>query len=211
MTESGGDLPPPAPRSRLKRLLGRLLMVLGAVSLALAALLLLNRKSAPRPQASPARAGEESAFVGHYGWVISLPPGYSALAEFSNRARTIESVHFCRSGTDPTALLDEGLYGQLGIIRLEVRPSSLGSSLNGVERLTSLVSGRARQRGEKFTLKNPPVASPLRGIQVNFDAPFPRVEAYILGQKVLYSFMAGEDDEIYRSLLSSLRDAHSEL
>ena len=203
--------PPPAPAPRRRRALAKLLMVLGASTIALAIFLQLNRKPAPGPRAPQAKPGEESAFVGHYGYVISLPPGYIALAEFKDRARNVESVHFCKSGTDPTGLLDEGLYGQLGIVRLEVRPSALAGGLNRVDNLTSLASSRARQRGEKFTIKSLPLVSPLQGIQVNYDAPFPRVEAYILGHKVLYSFLAGEDDEIYRALLSSLRDAQSEL
>ena len=39
---------------------------------------------------------------------------------------------------------------------------------------------------------------------------FPRVEAYILGQNDLYFFYAGQEDDIWRDIVLSLRDAHSE-
>jgi hypothetical protein len=134
------------------------------------------------------------------------------MAEFKRRGDTEENevIHFCKAGTDPTNLLDEGLYGPLGIVRLEVRPSPFAGALNGLDQLTRLVTDRARQRKEKFKLKNLQLSS-MPGIQLSYDAPAPRVEAYVLGQKVLYSFMAGEDDEIYRALLNGLRDARSEL
>jgi len=184
-------------------------MVVGAVSLALAGVLaLLNRKPAPSVPV-PASYPKESAFLGRSGYVIGLPPGYATLQEFKDAQKRVEVVHFFKAGTDPTSLLDEGLYGELGIVRLEVSPNDFSPDLNGLAQLTELVKSRALRRGEKFTVKNLAL-SPLRGVQFNFDAPFARVEAYILGQKVLYSFMAGQDDEIYRALINSLRDAQSE-
>ena len=152
---------------------------------------------------------EEAGFVGKYGYVVRLPEGYSAVQSFKDNTKTIEVVHFCRLGTDPTNFLNEGLFGQLGIVRLTVQPSPVSNDLHGLENLSSIIMSRAQARGEKFTVKNLQVSS-LRGLQLIFDVPFPRVEAYILGHDVLYSFTAGQDDEYFRLLLQSLRDARSE-
>jgi hypothetical protein len=119
-------------------------------------------------------------------------------------------VHFCKIGTDPTELLDEDLFGQLGIVRLEVSPSPLAGRVNGLADLTRQVQARSQRDGDKFTVKNIQVSS-LPGIQFTFAAPEARVETFILGQKVLYSFYGGEDDEIYRAIVMSLRDTRSEL
>lgn len=204
-------LMPVAPPPR-KAPAGLIFLGLGAVVIGGAALLLLKPEAPPEPapgQAARAEAGE-SAFVGHYGYVVRLPRDYSAVPGFKDGKKTVEVVHFCKGGTDPTHFLDEGLYGQLGIVRLEAQPSELAGNLNGLEALSRAISARSQARGEKFTLKNLQISS-LRGIQINYDVPFPRVEAYILGEKVLYTFLAGQDDEIYRDILMSLRDAHSEM
>ena len=42
------------------------------------------------------------------------------------------------------------------------------------------------------------------------ESPFQRTEAYILGEKVLYMFVAGQDDEIFREIMMSLRETVSE-
>ena len=45
---------------------------------------------------------------------------------------------------------------------------------------------------------------------MNFDVPNPRVVAYVVGQNSLYTFYAGQDDDIYRQIVNSLRDTRSE-
>lgn len=199
-------------KARASGMLARVLMLGGTVAILAAAALAVFQ----RPPAAPATAGaaaagvSESGFVGQAGYVIKLPPGYSAVQAFKDERRTIEVVHFCRSETDPTNFLDEGLFGQLGIVRLTVSPSPIPDDLHGLENLSNMVQGRAQQRGEKFTVKNLQIST-LRGIQIIYEQPFPRVEAYILGRSTLYAFTAGQDDETYRGLLQSLRDSRSEI
>lgn len=205
------DGPPPAKPgkpaySALKILLG----AAAAVVLVLLVWLGLNPPASQGPPAPRSAETEESAFVGHFGYVVRLPKGYAAARGFKDRRKTTEVVHFYKAGTDPTSLLDEGLYGQLGIVRLRAQPSPFAAGPDGLEALTRLVTDRARQRGEKFSVK-PLQVSSLRGVQLAYEPPFARVEAFIVGQQILYSFLAGQDDDVYREILTSLRDSRSEI
>lgn len=205
----------PASPGRPARKKGRaalafLMAGVGAVLVAAGALLLqksptLSTDASPPP--SP--PGADGAFVGHHPYVVALPKDYVAIQSFKDPGKNAEVVHFCKLGTDPTNFLNEGLYGQLGIVRLEVQPTSL-AGLDGIAAITNMVSAKARQRQEKFTMTNLQ-AGTLRGIQVTYDAPFPRVESFLLGDRLLFVLHAGQDDEIYRSILQSLRDTRSEL
>ena len=186
-------------------------LFLGAgVALAVVGALLALREPAVEPLSSAKPPSAEGGFVGHHGYVVRLPPDYIAVQSFRDERRKAEIVHFCPKGTDPSNFLNEGLYGQLGIVKLEIQTSPLAGTLNGLDTLARIVGGRAKQNNEKYTLKNLQGSS-MRGIQVSFDGPFPRVESYILGERHLYSFSAGQDDEIYRGILESLRDPRSEL
>lgn len=186
-------------------------LFLGAgVGMALLGAILALREPSVEPPPAAGPPSIEGGFVGHHGYVVRLPPDYIAVQSFRDERKKAETVHFCPKGTDPSNFLNEGLYGQLGIVKLEVQISPLAGTLNGLDTLARIVGGRAQQNNEKYTLKNLQVSS-MRGIQVNFDVPFPRVESYILGERHLYSFSAGQDDEIYRGVLESLRDPRSEL
>lgn len=207
----------PAPtqlKAKASGAVGRVLMFSGVGAIIGAAALALLQKPSSLPaktsSSTAAPAGPvDAAFVGSSGYVIKLPPGYAGFQSFKDNKKAVEIVHFCKADTDPTQFLNEGLFGQLGIVRLQVEPSPLANDLHGLDNLTSFVTSRAQARGEKYTIKNIQVSS-LRGIQLTYDIPSPRVEAYILGQAVFYTFMAGQDDEIYRCLLQSLRDTRSE-
>jgi hypothetical protein len=184
----------------------------GLAAVIIAALVSLSKKpdeETSGPPSAPTVAPSESGYVGHYGYVVRLPKEYTAVQNFKDDAKTVELVYFCRAGTDPTQFLNEGLYGQLGIVRLRVEPLEFTNDLNGLAALTHVVTSRAVGRGEKYTLKNIQISS-MRGIQLNYDMPDARVEAFILGDKVLYIFMAGAEDATYRDILNSLRDANSE-
>ena len=63
--------------------------------------------------------------------------------------------------------------------------------------------------GEKFTMKNMQVAT-LPGVSVTVLSPFPRAEAFVLGQDHMYFFSAGQEDDVWRDIVLSLRDAHTE-
>lgn len=192
---------------------GKILLAGGLAAVIIAALVSLGKKPDEEPAAAKPAPPPllESAFVdtGRYNYVVRLPQGYTAVEQFKDSAKTVEMVFFCKTGTDPTQFLDESLFGQLGIVRLRVEPSPFSDDLNGLEALTRAVTGRANSRGEKFTVKNISVSS-MRGIQVRYDLPNARIEAFVLGEKALYSFLAGDEDEIYRDIINSLRDANSE-
>jgi hypothetical protein len=178
---------------------------------ALTALLTLQREPAPTPPTSTTvvSATGESAFVGNTGYVVRLPKGYQAVAAFKDEKKTVEIVHFCKSGTDPTNFVHEGLFGQMGIVRLDVQPNPWAGDIMGPERLSRTISSERAARGDKYSVKNITVSS-LRGVQVQTELPDASVEAYILGETVMYHFYAGQEDDIYRDIVNSLRDPHAE-
>lgn len=185
---------------------GILLLAAAAALILIAGFAALRRK-APALQA-PAPL-DESAFIGRTGYVIHLPPGYQAVTTYKGTTKDYETVYFCKNGADPTNFLDQGLYGQLGIVRLEVQPDQLTGTLEGLSVLAERVTANAQARKEKFSTKNLQVSS-LKGFEITIETPFPRVEAYVLGKKVRYTFTSGEDNQIYRDILTSLRDNQSE-
>jgi len=197
------------PRQRLKNAVPRL-----AAALAACAVILWfsgqeqNSKRGGAPTAG-APASASGAFVGHSGYVVRLPKNYTAVSQFVDAAKTDEMVHFCKVGTDPTLFLNEGLFGSLGIIALEVTPSPFPPTAAGIAALTAAVTTRAQNHGFKFSAKNISVSS-LPGVQLNIELPDPHIEVYILGERSLYSFTAGQEDEISREIVMSLRDTQSE-
>jgi len=189
-----------------------MLLVAGVVIVAaLAALLILQREPshAPPVSATVVSASGESAFVGNTGYIIRLPKNYQAVSAFKDEKKTIEIVHFCRTGTDPTNFVHEGRFGQLGIVRLDVQPNPWAGDILGPERLSRAISAERAARGDKFSIKNTQVSS-LRGVQIQTELPETSVEAYILGEAVLYHFYAGQEDDVYRDIVNSLRDPHAE-
>jgi hypothetical protein len=202
---SGGN----SGKKNIFRILSGALLAIGALCLLAALASFLLRKDSPPPAAKTSAVLGDSAFVGRAGYIVKLPEGYTPRQSFGDSGQTVEIVHFYKSGLDPTSLIDEALYGQLGIVRLTVEPSPFAAGFTSIDPLTKAVTSQARKHGQKFVLK-PLQFSSLRGIQLNYDAPNPHVEAYILGRSLLYSLYAGQDDEIYRGLLNSLRDPQSE-
>lgn len=184
------------------------LLALGALVVIAVGLFALSRKAAPPPEPA-ADASGESGFVGPSQWVVRLPQGYAGVTGFKDPGRKHEVVHFCPKGTDPTNLLNEGLYGQLGVVRLEVFPSPFPDNPTGVSTMALRVQQRLTAQGDKFAIKNLQVGT-LPGVQFNILAPFPRVEGYLLGKSSLYYFYAGQEDAVWRDIVFSLRDAHSE-
>lgn len=187
----------------------KVFLAVGVLTILGVGLFALSRKADSKADAAAASEGGESGFVGPSMWVVRLPQGYVGLTSFKDPRRTHEVVHFCPKGTDPTNLLNEGLYGQLGVVRLEVFPSPFPDNPTGVSTMALRVQNRLTAQGEKFAIKNIQVGS-LPGIQVNVLAPFPRVEGYVLGKNSLYYFYAGQEDSVWRDIVLSLRDAHSE-
>jgi hypothetical protein len=194
----------------------KILLVVGGALIVGGAMLTFSRgggqPAAPASSSSAAPSDDssgESGYVGTAGWVVRLPKGYVGISRFKDDARTIEVVHFCKRGTDPTNFIDKGLYGPMGIVQLEVAPSPFPGNPTGLVQLGAAVRRKEAARGEKVAIKNIQIAT-LPGVQVTVLSPYPRVEAYILGQNLLYFFYAGQEDEIWRAIVLSLRDAHSE-
>jgi hypothetical protein len=205
-TKTTAKKPRPAGAAAKFLLMGGLALVVGVALFALA------QKSSPPPRAPEPAASTgsgESGFVGSKGWVVRLPKDYVGISEFKDAGKNDELVHFCKRGTDSTNFIDEGLYGELGIVRLEVSPSQFPPNMTGASSLAAAVTRKTTQHGEKFIMKNIQIGT-LPGVQVNIQSPFPRVEAYILGQNDLYFFFGGQEDDIWRDIVLSLRDAHSE-
>ena len=186
------------------------LLVIALVLIVGAGLLALSSQTPPLEQASgPESASSESGYVGHRGWVVRLPREYVGMSAFKDKGKTHQVVLFCKRGTDPTNFLNEGLFGQMEIVRLEVTPSPFPANPAGVAGMTGAVNRKTASHGEKFVLKDFSVGT-LPGVLVNIQSPFPRVEAYLLGQNDLYFFYGGQEDDIWRDIVLSLRDAHSE-
>ena len=151
----------------------------------------------------------ESAFIGHAGWVVRLPKDYVGISDFADAGKRRQVVYFCKKGTDPTNFANEGLFGQLGIVKLEVLPTEFPNNPTGIANLSRMAAGKYKNAGEKFTLKNMQVAT-LPGVSVTVLSPFPRAEAFVLGQDHMYFFSAGQEDDVWRDIVLSLRDAHTE-
>ena len=190
------------------------LLIAGAALITGAGLYLMAQKPDAAPAAvpdpaAPAGTSGESGYVGTHGWVVRLPKDYVGISQFKDDTKTIEIVHFCKRGTDPTNFLNDGLFGEMGIVRLTIAPSEFPANPTGAANLSKAVAARTTSHGEKFVMKNIQIGT-LPGVQINVQSPFPRVEAYILGQSDLYFFYAGQEDEIWRDIVLSLRDARSE-
>ncbi len=177
----------------------------GLLVIALAALKLMDSPGAAKTAASDSSG--ESGFVGHAGWVVRLPAGYTGVSSFKDPAKTDEVVYFCPHGTDPTDFIDKDLFGQEGIIRLEVAPSDFPPNAAGVAQLSAVVSHKLRLT--QFRLKNIQIDT-MPAVQADILAPAPHIETYALGQSQLYFFYGGQEDQLWRSIVLSLRDAHSE-
>jgi len=209
--------PPPKAKKRLSRNRKLLFMASGALLCLGAGLLVFQQSSGPSSSSSspetdaPATAigSAQSAFLGHYGYVVSLPPGYGYASEFTDPQKTDERVYFAKTGTQRADFIDTGLYGQLGIVRLDAQPNPWAGELDGADQLTAVVMARLKGQDNQFTVKTLQVGT-LRGIQVDFQAPFSHVEAYLLGDKTMFSFYAGKDDDVYEFILTSLRDEAAE-
>ncbi len=197
----------PLPRrlAPKKHLAGAIFLIGGVIIVLVFALISLSRQPPPGAELEPKQRLMEGAFVGEAGYIVKLPEGYAAIAGTKGGLGKIEIVHFAKKETDPTNFVNEGLYGQLGIVRLEVRRHRLAGTFDGMERLTAMIEAQAIRREEKYAKKSLQI-SVLRGVEFTFEVPFPRIETYILGEQHLYLFTAGQVDEIYKEIVYSLRD-----
>jgi hypothetical protein len=188
-----------AKRAKNRKLLGRFVMASGALALFAALLFFLSQKSDQNPEPSPSQA----VFVSSLGYVVHIPEGYTAIKTASSKDR--ETVYFCKKGADPSTFLDEGLYGELGIVQLTVAPRPFPQGAGAFSKLERLVLSRAKTDRSPFHTANTQI-SEMNGLEVSFEAPTPRILSYVLGGRNLYIFLAGINDPIYPSILHSLRE-----
>lgn len=166
-------------------------------------------KLAPVTEGNTENPSGESAFIGHAGWIVRLPKNYVGISDFRDSGKRHQIVYFCKKGTDPTNFVNEGLFGQLGIVKLEVMPTQFPNNPTGISNLSRMAAGKYKNAGEKFAMKNMQVAT-LPGVSVTVLSPFPRAEAFVLGQDHMFFFSAGQEDDIWRDIVLSLRDANTE-
>jgi hypothetical protein len=198
----------------LRRRLAFFALAAGVLLLALAGYLSMqkgpgsDRSPSPDPdRENPAQAlpeGEQdNVYRGHYGFMIKLPAGYGASAGFSDPRKTLEIVHLFPIGTDSTHFIHEGLYGQLGIVRIEVYPRSRPEGSIGLPGLKALALSRLRTERAIYTSR-PLMINGMQGIQISATEPFTYAKAYLVGQKVVYTITGGSENELFNNLLSSL-------
>lgn len=154
---------------------------------------------APQPEA------QKGPFMGHYGYLLQAPPGYATMRQFKELGNRTEVVFLFPEKTDPTNFVNEGLYGQLGILRLEVSPLKILQGTIGLDSLKGGITKTLNARGDTYTLSETKVGN-LNGFVVNISAPFPLVQAFVVGTKVLYVFTGGVDDPVFRNTLLSLTE-----
>jgi hypothetical protein len=200
----------PATKTRTASTAAIAFLCVGAAAILSIGLFALNSKTKlSPPEGNTTNPSGESGFIGHAGWVVRMPKDYVGVSNFADSSKQHQIVFFCKKGTDPTNFLNEGLFGQLGIVKLEVLPTQFPNNPTGVANLSRMATGKYKNAGEKFAMKNMPVAT-LPGISVTVLSPFPRTEAFVLGQNHMYFFSAGQEDDIWRDIVLSLRDAHTE-
>ena len=194
-------------KQRNKRKLA--LFAVGAGGLLLAMAVMLSREPAKptvKPGEDPAASeSEPSTFHGHYGYMLRLPPGYKASGEFADADKHIERVYIYPTGTNPNHFIDEGLYGHLGILRLETAPRRVPQGFIGIETLRNWVKRKLESEKAVFQLRDVSVHE-MPGFIVTSERPFQYVRAHIVGQKVRFMLVGGSENDLFTDILSSLAE-----
>lgn len=160
----------------------------------------------PNPDpAATAPLAPKGPFMGYYGYMLQVPPGYATQTAFKDMGNRTEVVFLFPEKTDPTNFVNEGLYGQLGIMRLEVSPLRIAHGTIGIDSLRAGITQTLNARGDTYELKDTTVGG-LSGFIVKISSPFPLVQAFIVGSKVMYVLTAGVDDQTVGNLLQSLTE-----
>lgn len=146
---------------------------------------------------------DEGVFKGHYGYMLKLPAGYQAAGGFADALKVNERVHLYPAGTNPTHFIHEGLYGQLGILRLEASPRRRPEGLITVEVLKRIAAARLKTDRAVYTSRST-VVNGMPAFIVSITQPFTQVKAYLVGQKVYYVVTAGADSDLFNGVLETL-------
>lgn len=185
-------------------------LVISGLAILFACLYLAQDQKAPEKRTSPATpSSDPRPFLGSYGYVIQPPPGYESFSEFKDASRTREIVYFFPTGTDQGQFGHEGLYGQLGIIRLEVSPRKIPDGRLGLEHVKASVANNLAAR--KLTATNRELLiSQFPAVLFNIAEPVSLVQTFIIGRRVLYVLTGGKEDQPYLEMLSSLQEVSAQ-
>jgi hypothetical protein len=146
--------------------------------------------------------GDATLFTGHYGYMVKLPPNYQAVADFQDPQKTLEVAYLYPAGTDPTNFIHEGLYGQLGILRIEAAPRRTRGGIVGIDELKAIA--KARLSAERAVYKErSAVYNTFPAYIVQSSQPFAYARAYLIGQKVCYTITTGEDAALLGKVLET--------
>ncbi|MFA6029968.1 MAG: hypothetical protein WC969_08955 [Elusimicrobiota bacterium] len=188
---------------------------LGVAMIAVAAYIALDRPAnspdpvpaetaaPPQPSAQVVQDGDAFIFNGHYGYMVKLPAGYQAEAGFLDPEKRHEVVHLYPTGTNPTNFIHEGLYGALGILRIEAVPRRTPGGVLGLDTLRAIAQQRLQLERAQFTVRAA-VYNGLNASVFSVTQPFAQAKAYLVGQKVYYIVTTGADDERLNGLLETL-------
>ncbi|HAH06048.1 MAG TPA: hypothetical protein DCM05_05880 [Elusimicrobia bacterium] len=206
-------IPKPKPPHRLKGKLAVYAVCVGVLLIAVAGYLSLEKPPEdapgaeappPSPDAPAPRPPDDAAvFKGHYGYMLKLPAGYQAAGAFSDALKTHEVVHLYPAGTNPTHFIHEGLYGQLGLVRLEASPRRRPEGLITVEVLKAIAAARMKTERAVYTSRST-LVNGMPAFIVSITQPFAQVKGYLVGQKVYYVVTAGSDNELFNGVLETL-------
>lgn len=211
-----GHTPAPQPPAPPKKKPALLALSFGVVLIALAGVLSLEKpaKEKKTENAAPAPASEGdinedregSVFRGHYGYMLKLPAQYSSHSLFLDPQKTHERVYLYPKGTDSQHFIHEGLYGAMGILRLDVTRRRVPQGFIGIDTLKKWVTGRLDEAKASYTLRDM-MAQGMPAFIVQTEKPFKSVKAYVVGQKVRYEITGGDENAVFTSILSSLYEA----
>jgi hypothetical protein len=159
--------------------------------------------NSPPPAAGASSADETGIFRGHYGYMFKLPAAYEAVGGFDDPMMSHEVVHVYPRGTNPTHFIHDGLYGQLGILRIEASPRRRPDGIIGIEALKTVALSRLRADRSTYTTRAI-LVNGLPTFIISVTQPFAQVKAYLVGQKVYYIITAGADNELFNGILETL-------
>lgn len=189
---------------RKKKRLAAIALGGGALLLVLAVLMSMQAPSPPNVEDSDDEG--DGIYRGHYGYMLKLPPGYRAYGTFRDPKKTQELVYIYPKGTDHSHFIHEGLYGNLGILRLEALPRRVPQGFVGIETLEAFVKNDLDKKKATYKIRSL-IVQGLPAFVVNVEKPFKYVRAYIVGQKIRYTLIGGEENTLFIEVLSSLLEA----
>ncbi len=195
-------------KSKGKRKLA--LFAVGAGGLLLLMAVLLSREPAQTKNEEAVAAGEKAdaeptVFHGHYGYMLRLPPGYRASAEFVDAEKRTERVYIYPKGTDPSHFIHEGLYAHLGILKLESAPRRVPQGNIGIATLKSFVTRKLVSEKAVYKMRDI-IVHGMGGFVVTAEKPFRFTRAHMVGEKVRFMLVGGAEDELFIDIMSSLAE-----